>query len=245
MQEAIRTLERRVNQLGVAEPVIAEHGEQGDQILVQLPGVTDVEQAKRVMQTTAQLPLKLVEDQAASREALLQKHGGKVPDNMEVVQGQGDEPGQPVFYLVRRESVDHRPRPQERARGRRREQPAGRAASRSTRRAPTSSSARPGRNVGRQLAIILDGTVESRARHPARRSATRARSPAASPTEEADELAKVLRAGALPATLQAPAGADGRRLAGQGLDPRRASSPRPPAWPSSPSSCWSTTGSRA
>ncbi len=64
VQEAIKTLERRVNQLGVAEPVIAAHGNRGDQILVQLPGVTDVEQAKRVIKTTAQLALKLVEDSA-------------------------------------------------------------------------------------------------------------------------------------------------------------------------------------
>src|SRR5438034_2703084 len=36
VKEAIKTLERRVNQLGVAEPVIAQHGKDGDQILVQL-----------------------------------------------------------------------------------------------------------------------------------------------------------------------------------------------------------------
>src|SRR3989454_539141 len=81
VKEAIKTLERRVNQLGVADPVITEHGSRGDQILVQLPGVTDVEQAKRVIKTTAQLALKIVEDQANSREALLQAHGGKVPEN--------------------------------------------------------------------------------------------------------------------------------------------------------------------
>ena len=77
----------------------------GDQILVQLPGVTDPEQAKRVIKTTAQLALKLVEDASNSRDALLQATGGKVPDDMEVVQGQGDTPGQPVFYLVRKEAV--------------------------------------------------------------------------------------------------------------------------------------------
>src|SRR5207245_4878317 len=87
VKEAIRTLERRVNQLGVAEPVIAAHGNRGDQILVQLPGVTDVEQAKRVISTTAQLALKLVEDSAATRDSLLQNFQGKVPDNMEVVSG--------------------------------------------------------------------------------------------------------------------------------------------------------------
>src|SRR5437773_1614733 len=103
--EAIRTLERRVNQLGVAEPLIAATGNLGDQILVQLPGVTDVEQAKRVIQTTAQLALKLVEDSAATRESLLQNFQGKVPDDMEVVSGAGEAPGQPVLYLARREAV--------------------------------------------------------------------------------------------------------------------------------------------
>src|SRR5207253_3643263 len=73
VKEAMRTLERRINQLGVAEPVIAQHGARGDQILVQLPGVTDVEQAKRVISTTAQLSLRLVEDNADSRESLLEK----------------------------------------------------------------------------------------------------------------------------------------------------------------------------
>src|SRR3989442_13317392 len=102
--EAIRTLERRVNQLGVAEPVITAAGNRSDQTLVQLPGVTDVEQAKRVISTTAQLALKLVEDSAPTRESLLQNFQGKVPDNMEVVSGSGETPGQPVFYLVRKEA---------------------------------------------------------------------------------------------------------------------------------------------
>jgi preprotein translocase subunit SecD len=105
VKEAIRTLERRVNQLGVAEPVIAQHGARGDQILVQLPGVTDVEQAKRVINTVAALSLHMVEDVAGSRESLLEKTQGKVPDNMMVLQGQGREAGQPEFYLVRKESV--------------------------------------------------------------------------------------------------------------------------------------------
>ena len=55
VQDSIRTLERRVNALGVAEPVITPYGNTGDQILVQLPGVTDVEQAKRMIQTTCLL----------------------------------------------------------------------------------------------------------------------------------------------------------------------------------------------
>jgi len=44
--QARQTIERRVNELGVAEPSIAQQGANGDQILVQLPGVTDVNRAK-------------------------------------------------------------------------------------------------------------------------------------------------------------------------------------------------------
>ena len=93
VQDAIRTLERRINALGVAEPVIAATGNRGDQILVQLPGVTDLEQAKRVIKTTAQLSLRLVESSAASQETLLETKGGKVPDNMEMLSGPSDTPG--------------------------------------------------------------------------------------------------------------------------------------------------------
>jgi preprotein translocase subunit SecD len=201
VQEAIKTLERRVNQLGVSEPVIAEHGDSGDQILVQLPGVSDVEAAKRIIKTTAQLALKIVEDTAPTREALLQATQGKVPDTMEVVQGQGDQPGQPVFYLVRREAVitgrdlknaragidpqTNRPDVQFslNAQGAQR---FGRET---------------GRNVGRRLAIILDGAVESAPTIQSRISSDGVITGTFT-TQEADELSKVLRAGALPATLR-------------------------------------------
>ena len=71
--QAQMTIERRVNELGVAEPIIAQQGADQDHLLVQLPGVTDVERAKSVIQSTAQLELKLVEEgPAPSRESLLQ-----------------------------------------------------------------------------------------------------------------------------------------------------------------------------
>jgi preprotein translocase subunit SecD len=200
VQEAIRTLERRVNQLGVAEPVIAEHGSHGDQILVQLPGVRDVEAAKRVISRTAQLALKLVEDVAPTREALLQSRGGNVPDNMEVVEGAGDQPGQPVFYLVRREAavtgrdlktarvgVDENNQPDVQFSL----NPAGAEKFRRF----------TGSNIGRRLGIILDGRIESAPVIQSQISAE-GRISGRFTTQEADELAKVLRAGALPATLR-------------------------------------------
>ncbi len=201
VREAIKTLERRVNQLGVAEPVIAAHGNRGDQILVQLPGVTDVEQAKRVIKTTAQLTLKLVEDSGPSREALLQSFQGKVPDNMEVVEGQGETPGQPVYYLVRREAVITG-RDLKNARA---------GVDPQTNSPDVSFTLNPpgadkfkratGANIGRRLAIILDGIVASAPAIQGQISAEGVITGRFS-AQEADELAKVLRAGALPATLR-------------------------------------------
>jgi preprotein translocase subunit SecD len=200
VDEAMRTLQRRVNQLGVAEPVIARHGSTGDQILVQLPGVDDVEQAKRIIKTTAQLSLRLVEDSAPSEETLLQSVGGRVPDNKEVVSGSGENPGERTYYLLRREAmatgrdlknarvgVDENNRPQI-----------------NFTLNPTASdrfSRETGRNIGRQLAIVLDGSVYSAPVIQSKLGADN-RITGQFTTQEADELSKILKAGALPATMR-------------------------------------------
>ncbi len=199
VKEAIKTLERRVNQLGVAEPVIAAQG--NDQILVQLPGVTDIEQAKRVIKTTAQLTLKLVEDSGPNREALLQSFQGKVPDNMEVVEGQGDTPGQPVFYLVRREAVITG---RDLKNARAGVDPQTNAPDVQFTLNPTGADKfkrATGQNIGRRLAIILDGIVASAPVIQGQISTDGVITGRFS-AQEADELSKVLRAGALPATLR-------------------------------------------
>ena len=88
--QALDTIDRRVNELGVTEPNISRYGQTGDQILVQLPGVSDVGRAKEIIRSTALLELKLVEaGPAPSQEALLQSYSGKVPPDMEVVPGCG------------------------------------------------------------------------------------------------------------------------------------------------------------
>jgi preprotein translocase subunit SecD len=200
VKEAIRTLERRVNQLGVAEPVIAAYGAAGDQILVQLPGVTDVEQAKRIIKQTAQLSLKLVEDSAPSMETLLANHQGRIPPNMEVVQGQGEEAGTPVFYLVRREAIITG-RDLKNARGSVDENNQPDVQFTLNAHGADKFKRETGRNVGKQLAVILDGRVESAPTIQSQIGAE-GRITGRFTTEETDELAKVLRAGALPATLR-------------------------------------------
>jgi preprotein translocase subunit SecD len=201
VDEAIRTLERRVNQLGVTEPVIAKHGNTGDQILIQLPGVVDSQAAKDVIKKTAQLALKLVEDTAGSREALLATRGGNVPDGMEVVSGQGETPGQPVYYLVRREAVITG-RDLKSARAGVDRQTNGPNVEFTLNAAGAEKFKREtGRNVGRRLAVILDGAVESAPTIESEigeNGVIQGRFTA----QEVDNLAKVLRAGALPASLR-------------------------------------------
>jgi preprotein translocase subunit SecD len=75
--QAVQTLERRVNDIGVSEPWVGPYGTAGDQIMVQLPGLKDMAKAKELMGKTAKLDLKIVESGPTSDEAsLLQPHGG-------------------------------------------------------------------------------------------------------------------------------------------------------------------------
>ncbi|MGE5725487.1 MAG: hypothetical protein ACM34G_09960 [Acidobacteriota bacterium] len=58
VQQAIETIRNRIDQLGVSEPVIEEHGLGQYQILVQLPGVDDPARVKSIMQSTAMLEIR-------------------------------------------------------------------------------------------------------------------------------------------------------------------------------------------
>ena len=104
VQQALETIERRVNELGVAEPVVARYAG-ADEILVQLPGVSDVQRAKQIIQSTAQLKLTLV-DQGPfpSREAALQAYGNALPGDLEILPGKTEGAGaaDTVFYTVKR-----------------------------------------------------------------------------------------------------------------------------------------------
>ena len=103
VQQAIETIERRVNELGLAEPVVAPYSDD-DRILVQLPGVEDVEAAKRIIRATAQLRLTLVErGPVATPEGALMAYGGALPPDVEILPGRDGETGAAVYYVVGRE----------------------------------------------------------------------------------------------------------------------------------------------
>ncbi len=75
LQQNISTLKNRVNELGVAEPVIQRQGE--DRVVVQLPGVQDTVRAKEILGATATLEFRLVQGTLADWSAA--QRSGKIP----------------------------------------------------------------------------------------------------------------------------------------------------------------------
>lgn len=200
VNQALETIRNRIDQFGVAEPLIQRHG--AERIIVELPGIEDPERVKNLIKTTAILEWKLVKaGPAPDEETLLKDFGGAVPEDSEVIRGDPKRT-QGGYFLVSkvatvtgkdlrtvRRSVDEWNNPAV---------------------AFTMHSEGGARfekltseNIGRQVAILLDGKVQS--------------SPVVHSTiprtqggiiqgrftgEEADDLVVILRAGALPAGIK-------------------------------------------
>jgi len=88
VQQAIETIRNRIDQLGVSEPVIQEHGLGDYQILVQLPGVDDPARVKEIMQSTAMLEIRQsLGGPFGSEQEAMQANGGVLPDNAVLLKG--------------------------------------------------------------------------------------------------------------------------------------------------------------
>jgi len=88
IKQNITTLHNRVNELGVAEPVIQQQG--SDRVVVQLPGVQDSAKAQDIIGRTATLELRMVDDSAEAIEAL--RGNGPVPFGTERYMDRGFGP---------------------------------------------------------------------------------------------------------------------------------------------------------
>ena len=87
-QQAIETIRNRIDQLGVSEPVIQEHGLGDYQILVQLPGVDDPARVKEIMQSTAMLEIRqAIGGPYTSEQEAMQANGGLLPANAVLMKG--------------------------------------------------------------------------------------------------------------------------------------------------------------
>jgi preprotein translocase subunit SecD len=86
LQQNVTTLRNRVNELGVAEPVIQQQGE--NRIVVQLPGVQDTARAKQILGATATLEFRMVDTDNPVQDAL----GGRVPPTSQLFRERNGNP---------------------------------------------------------------------------------------------------------------------------------------------------------
>ena len=101
--QAIETIRNRVDQLGVSEPIIEEHGLGQYQILVQLPGIDDPARVKEVMQSTAMLEIRqVIGGPYPSQDAALQDKGGVLPEDSILMPGKNNPDGSQSWYIVSR-----------------------------------------------------------------------------------------------------------------------------------------------
>jgi len=90
VQQAIETIRDRVDSLGVSEPVIQEYGLGKDEILVELPGISDLDRVKTIIQSTARLEIHaIVGGPYPDEQAALASVGGALPPDEEMVHGSG------------------------------------------------------------------------------------------------------------------------------------------------------------
>ncbi|HEX5476763.1 MAG TPA: protein translocase subunit SecD, partial [Burkholderiales bacterium] len=98
LKQNISTLSNRINELGVAEPIIQQQGE--DRIVVQLPGVQDVARAKHLIGRTASLEIRMVDEEKMNPQTLTAAAHGQVPFGDEYYV---ERNGQPI--LVKKQVV--------------------------------------------------------------------------------------------------------------------------------------------
>jgi SecD/SecF fusion protein len=191
---ALEVIRNRIDQFGVREPTIVKQGE--DEIVVQLPGVTDRDRAIDIIGKTAQLEFKLVSiDSEKLREAL----DGNIPDGFELKRSKED--GEPLL-LEKKASLSGDSLVN-----------AGVRFDQSQFNEPivtlqfSSEGAQKfadltAANVGRRLAIVLDGEVQSAPRIKEAIPSGEAVITGRYTVEKAQDMALILRVGALPAPMR-------------------------------------------
>jgi len=208
MDQALETITRRINALGLSEPTIAFTGRGNDEILVQLPGVGDPTHAKSVIQAGGQLELQLLADDQTypSEAAALAAHNGVLPVGTIIVPGRSESSSTPdqadVYYVLARAPIvtgqDLRgatPQPSTNDPGQY-EVDFELSTAAAARFGPFTES-----NIGHRMAIVLDhkvytapvinGRIDDRGEIEGNFS-----------QDSAKDLALVLKAGALPASIK-------------------------------------------
>jgi preprotein translocase subunit SecD len=214
INQALETLRNRIDQFGVAEPMIQRLG--FNQIAIQLPGVKNPQRAKDLIQETALLEFKLLEEskialdlpsqvEKGQEENVREEFAGKIPEGAEVLFetaiSEPDGRAYSIPYLVQKDAVLTGDVLQD-ARvtiGDFNEPIVSLAFdSKGAREFDVLTAA----NIGKRMAVVLDGKIYSAPVIRDRISGGRAVIEGTFTTAEANDLAVVLRAGALPAPLK-------------------------------------------
>src|SRR5579885_3035374 len=194
VDQSIEIVRRRIDETGVREPTIEREGQ--DRILVQLPGIDNPEHVKAILGQTAKMTFQLVDTNTSVEEA---QHGHLPPGDEILPAAEGRRPGQPSAYVVQKRVmvsgdtlVDAQPTFQnnEPVVSFKFDAAGGRRFAEATE-----------KNVGRPFAIVLDNKVISA---PVIREPILGGSGVISGSftvQSANDLAILLRAGALPAPL--------------------------------------------
>ncbi|WP_152045696.1 protein translocase subunit SecD [Aureimonas psammosilenae] len=193
VSQSIEVVRRRVDELGTTEPVIQRQG--NDRIMVQVPGLQDPQRLKTLLDKTAQLTFRLVDTTASADEVA---RGGRPPAGTQLLMT-GDTPPRPV--LVQNQVMVSGANLSNAQAGFSQQTNESVVDITFDSRGAQQFGAVTQQNVGRPFAIVLDNVVLSA---PTIREAIiggRAQISGSFTTQSANDLAVLLRAGALPATL--------------------------------------------
>ena len=208
MDQAVTTIRRRIDQLGLREPVVEPYGQGDNEIIVELAGEGDPAQAKIVISQGGQLEVRLVEDthpytsQAEAQAA----HNGLLPPNTELLPGKSDSAGgaggtAPVWWLVSTTpAITGRDLRTARAQRSTQRPPYYDVAFNLTTEAGRSFGKFTEPNIGKSIATILDHRVELVAVLNGKIE-DQGVIEGTFTEQEATDLALVLEAGALPASI--------------------------------------------
>jgi preprotein translocase subunit SecD len=204
--QAKQTIDNRINAYGVAEPVIAAASNY--RIIVELPGVDDPERVRRLIKNTAFLEFRIVQfppsgGGAASQEQILQHYNGQLPPDLEIMEGDlrnqdNVAVGKQYYAVERRRQVTGRDLQTAHPGLGQFNQPIVNFSL--TADGSQKFGELTGANVGKPLAIVLDGRVMS-APNIKTRITDSGQIEGSFTQQQVEDLSTALRSGALPAGI--------------------------------------------
>ncbi len=105
LQQSIETIRARIDNLGVSEPVIEQYGLGDNQILVQLPGISDAGHVEDIIQSTAKLEIHEVINSYPDEGQALSALGGAVPPDQVLITGSGQAGAADRVWVLKRAAI--------------------------------------------------------------------------------------------------------------------------------------------